>query len=305
MSKKENLAIVLLLFITFIWGSTFIVVKDVITIIKPYSFNFIRFLLASIWIGSIIVIQIIKKKESNYVFTKQLLYNGIVLGIFLFLGFLLQTIGLQYTTSSKAGFITGLNVIFTPIILIIASNYRPKFLSLMGIIIAIIGLFLLTIKKTEIMNIGDIYILFCAVAFSIHIILTNKSVKKFPPLLLTFIQLMTVSVLSLFCSFITEKPTYMLMSELWTNHTFITALIITSLFATALAYLIQTYAQRILSPTRVAMTFIMEPVFAAFVGVFIAGDEMVVSGYIGCLLILIGMIFVELPTKQPTTSDFS
>lgn len=299
LNKQEWGATGLLLFVTFVWGASFVVVQNAIEVIEPFSYNFIRFLVASLWIGLYFLLSSFtskktrKEKKSFQLNDPSLWKIGFLLGFFLFLGFLLQTYGLKYTTSSKTGFITGLNVAFTPLLLFIFLKNKPKLHMISGILLSIIGLFMLTMRETEIMNKGDMLVVLCAIAFSVHIILTGKYSNSYNTLSLAFVQLVTVAFLSLINAILFEDVSIFFKSSLWTNSTFLLALFITSFFCTALAYGIQTYAQRILPPTKVAMIFIFEPVFAALTGVLFAGEIIPPLGYVGCLLILIGTIFVE------------
>ena len=149
------------------------------------------------------------------------------------------------------------------------------------------------------LNIGDALVFVCAIGFALQILLTGKYTNLYPTLLLTVVQIATVAILSAISAFLFEdyqqafNPTILFRSDV------IMALIITALFATAFAYLIQTNFQKHTTATRVALIFAMEPVFAAITGFLWAGDRLSYSALTGCLLIFVGMILAELPSKIP------
>ena len=134
----------------------------------------------------------------------KLLLSGFLLGFFLFIGYAFQTLGLLYTTSSKAAFITGLNVVLVPIISTFILKVKPNRKAIIGVCIATIGLYLLTATGTRSINIGDILVLICALGFALQIVFTEQFTKNFPTLLLTVIQIAVVALLSGICSFLFE-----------------------------------------------------------------------------------------------------
>ncbi|SCL88895.1 Uncharacterized protein BCB44BAC_01450 [Bacillus cytotoxicus] len=293
--KKEWIAPFALLFVSFIWGATFVVVQNAMSFVNPFTFNAIRFLCAGI---ILLFIQILFSKKIS---KKQMYcssFAGLIVGFFLFAGYLLQTFGLLYTTSSKAGFLTGLSIIMVPILSFIFLKQKASPFVLIGILTATIGLYLLTAADSFQLNIGDILVLGCAIAFAAHILINGVFSKKISPLLLSTSQILSVGVFSTICAFLFEDYEKIFSTSLWTNSVFLFALLATSLFATSIAFFIQTAAQKHTSPTRVAIIFAMEPVFAALTGVLVAGEQLSTSAILGCLCIFLGMIFVELPSKE-------
>jgi len=296
--KKKNLADISLLFVAFIWGTTFVVVQNAIATLPPYSFNGIRFTFASIILFMIILIlyrDILKQ------INRQLLMSGVILGILLFLGYTAQTIGLLFTTASKAGFITGLSVVLVPIFSIIILKVYPKLTSVISMILAATGLYFLTAMGSNSFNLGDLLIFFCAIFFAMQIVFTGKFSPNYNSLILAWIQISVVAVLSLVFAIIFEDFTAIRPSGLFKFDVLI-ALLITSIFATALAFLAQTYFQKFTSPTRVAIIFAMEPVFASITAVVINNERLGIFSIVGGLLILLGMILAE---SEPRKSDGS
>jgi drug/metabolite transporter (DMT)-like permease len=293
--KKPIVADISLLLVTIIWGSTFVLVQNAIDFLEPFSFNSIRFLAAAILL---IFCLLIFKKEQLKQLDVKLLLSGVFIGFWLFLGYATQTIGLLYTTSSKAGFITGLNVVLVPLFSMMLLKQFPSKNAVFGVLTATIGLFLLTMTDVTSMNIGDGFVFICAVSFALQIIYTGKFSNKYPTLLLTVIQISTVAVLSIISSIIFEDWRKSFNPDILLTKDVLIALVITSIFATALAFLIQTNFQKYTSATRVALIFAMEPVFAAITGYYWADERLAYSALVGCILIFAGMIFAEMPTNK-------
>ncbi|HZH61069.1 MAG TPA: DMT family transporter [Metabacillus sp.] len=280
-----------LLFVAFIWGATFVVVQNAIQFLPPNLFNGIRFLLAAIILSMFVF------KSGRSFFSIELIKAGTFLGFFLFIGYSFQTVGLIYTTSSKAGFITGLSVMIVPILAIFFLKEQAKPIVFIGASIGTVGLYFLTLAGISQINFGDLLVFICAIGFAFHIVFTSKFTEQHPALPLTIIQLFTVSLLSFLSSFLIEKPTISINQIL--HQDVIIALSITSIFATALAFYIQTKFQQFTSAARVAIIFAMEPVFAALTAYFVLEERLSIYGFIGCCFIFMAMIMTELPKFFP------
>lgn len=290
--NKPITADICLLLVALIWGSTFVLVQNAIDLLPPHTFNAIRFFLATLLLGSWLLVF---KREQIRLLDRRLFSSGILLGFWLFSGYAFQTVGLLYTSSSKAGFITGLSVVLVPFLSLLLLKQKPTRNALIGVTIATMGLYLLTMTDMASLNRGDLFVLVCAVGFALQIILTGKYSKNYPTLLLTVIQIATVSVLSALFAWFTEDYKLAFQPEVLLSLPVLVALFITSIFATALAFLVQTSFQKFTTPTRVALIFAMEPVFAAVTGYVWAGERLSSYALIGCLCIFAGMIFAELP----------
>ncbi|RSD26563.1 DMT family transporter [Mesobacillus subterraneus] len=281
-----------LLFVALIWGATFVLVQNAVSFLEPFSFNTVRFTMAAILLGIWLVVL---EKDQFKKLDKKLLLSGLMLGFWLFIGYAFQTLGLVYTTSSKAGFITGLSVILVPLLMIGILKQKPGISSIIGVSAATAGLYLLTMSDVSSLNIGDAFVLICAAGFALHIVFTGKYSSSYPTLLLTTVQIATVAVLSGLSSVIFEDWKRAFNPEVIFSANVIIALLVTSILATALAFFIQTNFQKHTTPTRVALIFAMEPVFAAITAFFWADERLAFSALIGCALIFAGMIFAELP----------
>ncbi|WP_059170892.1 DMT family transporter [Bacillus sp. FJAT-27445] len=283
-----------LLFVALIWGITFVMVQSAISFLEPFSFNGIRFLTAALLLGSWLFIF---KRKQLVLISPRLILSGAFLGVFLFIGYATQTAGLLYTTSSKAGFITGLSVVLVPLFSFLLMKQRPGRNAVTGVIIATVGLFLLTMTGVSPLNKGDGLVFICAIGFAFHILFTGKYSSRYPTLLLTTIQIATVGILSSVWAFFFEDWRKAFQKDVIFSEEVVLALLVTSLFATAIAFFIQTAFQKHTSPTRVALIFAMEPVFAAGAGYFWAGEILTLSALAGCLFIFAGMVIAELPGK--------
>jgi drug/metabolite transporter (DMT)-like permease len=293
--KASTFADLSLLFVALIWGATFVLVQNAISFLEPLSFNAVRFTLAAILLGSWLMFF---ERDQLKKLDKKLILAGMMLGFWLFIGYAFQTLGLLYTTSSKAGFITGLSVVLVPLLMIFIMKQRPGLNSITGVAAATSGLYLLTMSDVSSLNIGDGFVLICAAGFALHILFTGKFSSSFPTLLLTTVQISTVAVLSAGSSIFFEDWKRAFNPEIIFSGKVILALLITSILATALAFFIQTNFQKHTTATRVALIFAMEPVFAAMTAFIWAGERLGSSALTGCALIFAGMVIAELPSGK-------
>jgi len=289
--KKGFVADTVLLLVTLIWGTTFVIVQNAIALLPPYTFNGIRFSLAALVLLGYILI---KERDSFFYLGKKGFISGILLGMFLFGGYAFQTAGLAYTTASKAGFITGLSVVLVPLFSIFLLRIFPKWPTMMGVSLATVGLYLMTMIEGGHFQWGDLLIFLCAIFFALHIVFMGKFAPQYKTLPLAWVQITTVAFLNLIMMFFYDYPSIhvknLLQSDVWI------ALIITSVFATAFAYVAQTTFQSYTTPTRVAIIFAMEPVFSALTSYLVQNEQIGQWTIIGGLLIFLGMIIVELPS---------
>ncbi|WP_338036983.1 MULTISPECIES: DMT family transporter [Metabacillus] len=293
--KKSSVADLSLLLVAFIWGSTFVIVQKAIHFMPPHFFNGIRFFAAAV------ILTMISIRVTRFRLSKDTLLAGMSLGVFLFLGYAFQTVGLLYTTSSKTGFITGLSVMIVPLLSIWLLRERARKTVYFAAGLGTAGLYLLTLSDFSSLNIGDLLVLFCAAAFALHIIFTGRFSGSHDAWMLTIVQLSTVSILSFLASGVFEAAN--VKENFGSMFTFevLFALIITALFATAFAFFVQTKLQQYTTASRVALIYASEPVFAALTAFIFIGERMTVYGMIGCLLILAAMLTAE--WKQNSTEE--
>ncbi|MDI6726770.1 MAG: DMT family transporter [Smithellaceae bacterium] len=282
--RHHWLAASLLLLTSFFWGATFTIVKDAISHVDVFVFLAQRFLAAFF----LLLMLCLFKRGSV---TGQVLRDGVILGIALFCSYAFQTVALKYTSASNTGFLTGLNVVIVPCIGALLLRQTLALNVRIAVLLAVIGLFLLTAGGVWEVNRGDIYAALCAFFVAFHILLTGEYARRNDIFWLTAIQFGVVAALSLFFAIGNGEPVLVLHREiLW-------ALVICVLLATIFAFLVQTSAQRFISPTRTALIFCTEPVFAAGWAYFFAGERMGLYGLIGAFFILAAMIIAEAPPK--------
>ncbi|MBS3970912.1 MAG: DMT family transporter [Clostridia bacterium] len=279
----------LLLVVAAIWGLTFVVVKNALDDIQPFTFNAYRFLVAGIFMIVICIFYKIK-------FNRLLLKIGTIIGFFLFLGYSFQTIGLQYTTASNSGFITGLAVVFVPLFATIFTKKLPGMYSIAGAVLAAIGLFFLSVDSTLTYNSGDIMTLFGAICFAVYILLLGKYSPQFDTIPLVAMQIFVVAFLSLICSLTLETPSVTMTSAV------IIALLVCAIPATCLAFMIQTWAQKFTTPTRTIIIITTEPVFAALFAYMLLGEIFTTRHLLGAVLMLMGILLVEFKGETQETA---
>lgn len=282
-----------LLLVAFIWGSTFVLVQNAIETLPPFIFLTIRFTLAGMFL-----LLFFRWRNVPYRIPSKHLFVGALIGIWLFLGYALQTFSLLYTTSGKSGFLTGLSVALVPVWSLVLLRIKPRPTAVIGVLLAVSGLYLLAFADFSSINRGDVLALLCAVAFGLHIVYTAKYAPKVETLHLATIQIFTVALLSGGCSLLFEPWERVLKESPWLVPAVSGALLITAFLATSLAYLAQTHFQKFTTPTRVALIFAMEPVFAALADYWWMDVTLGGRTLAGCILIFAGMVLAEIEWPQ-------
>ncbi len=279
-----------MLLVACIWGVTFVIVKNALADIGPFLFVGIRFILAFLVLAAFSYKSLMDVRLPT-------LKDGAWLGLFLCIGYAFQTMGLKFTTSSNAGFITGVSVVIVPIIYALVHKKKPTGSAILTIILAVIGLFLISFPDGSFnLNYGDFLVLVCAFGFALHIIYVDIYSHKHDALAITAVQILFVGLICTAIGLVAEP----IPARLTGNA--LSAIVITAVFATALAFLLQNYMQKFSTPTRFAVVLTMEPVFAALAGYWWAGDYLGRFGLVGAALILSAMLFSVLPKKQPSSN---
>jgi drug/metabolite transporter (DMT)-like permease len=275
--------------IALIWGATFVLVKRALADVSTLLFLTLRFAIATLTLA------LLFHREFRGANLARSLRSGVIAGVFLFSGYVLQTSGLRYTSASKAGFITGLYIPLVPLFSAMIYRRMPQLLEVAGVATAFCGLTLMTVQR-DLFDIGrgDLMVAGCAVAYSFHILVLGRFAKQTEAGILALTQIATCAILG-GATFWWAEP----VRIRWTPSVVI-ALAVTGLLATALAFFIQSWAQRWSSPTRTALIFSMEPVFAWVTSFVVAGELLSRRGTLGAALILAGIILVELKPKFAT-----
>jgi len=274
-----------LLLVAICWGGTFFIVQDAIENTPVYIFLFWRFFIAT---GFMLLISFKALKNLDIAILKA----GVILGLFMFLGFAFQTFGLSYTYSSTVAFITGLNVVIVPIAVFFIFKIKVSIYSVFGALFAVIGLYFLTNSHAGGFGLGEFYTLICAIMFALQITYTDVYAKQYSAFLLVTIQFAVVSVLSLLGALFLNGHIMPTSFE----GVFLEALIVTVLFATVFAFFTQTVMQKFTTPAKTAIIFTMEPVSAGVFGYYFAGESFTSIQLMGAGLILFGMLSAEVGT---------
>ena len=271
---------------TFIWGGTFAVVKLGMEDISPILLLVVRFVIASV-----ILLLIFRRKIFPIKFDS--LQKGSLLGLFLFLGFVSQNIGLTITTASKSAFITGMMVVFVPMLQFVIERRAPKLGNLVGVAIVTLGLWFLTSPSGSAFNSGDALTLVCAVLFAIYIVYLDVVSKEMSTIQLLFIQLSSMAVYSVVTVALFETPKLVIRPQS------IMALLYLTILATLLTTWVQTHYQKDTTPTRAVVIFSVEPVIASVIAYFLLGETLGALGILGGALIVGGVLLSELSDTLP------
>ena len=276
MKNSKTLAALGLVLVTFIWGATFVMVKDALNDIDPYFFAGFRF-----GIATVLSFFLLNRDES---LSQIEILGGLYCGIFLFAGYAFQNYGLILTSPSRSAFITSVSVILVPLIQVFFLKRRVKNKLWMAIGLATIGLYMLLNPGSEKINLGDIITFGCALSFAIHILFQDQYVNQRISIInFFFFQSLVVTILSFLFNGVFES------SITQFSYSVISALLITGLLATFVSFLIMIWAQKILSPSETALIFSLEPVFAAMVAFLVIGESLGYIGWIGGLLVVVGV----------------
>lgn len=269
---RASLALVLA---AFLWGSTFVVVQDATEQASVMAFIAVRFLIAAavLW-------PVMRRRPASPLEVR----HGFAAGLLFLLGYVFQTVGLQYTTSSSSAFITYLLVVLVPLIDAVVVRRPPGPLIIVGVALAVVGLVLLS-GGTSGFGKGEWLTLVCAASFAAHLVLLDRVTSLHDPVRLTFWQVLTVGTACLLPGF--WSGGYGFGAGPWLAAAF------TGVGATAVAVLCMVWAQRVVPPARTALLLLLEPVFAAILG-YIVGDRLGGRGFLGAGLILTAVLLTEL-----------
>ncbi|WP_339064535.1 DMT family transporter [Fusobacterium animalis] len=265
---------------TIFFGMTYVLTKICLNYSAELHIISFRFLTA--FVISLIFLQ----RKIFPIKIKEILYS-LILSVLLFMVFITMTIGVKYTTATNASFLISLSVIFIPFFSWIFNKEKPKKSIFIVLIIALIGIMLLTLDKNLEFHIGDILCLICSLLFSFHVLITERFVKNNNPITLGVLQFGGVAILSFLVQYPIEKFTLPKNEKFWIS------LMILSVFCTALAYIIQTVSQKKLSSTLVGFILSLEPIFSGIFGYFILNEYLSFQQYIGAFLLLISIIYVS------------
>lgn len=270
----------LLVLTAIIWGSGFVASAVALEHYTPYQILAGRFL-----IGAVILSLIFFKKFNKL--NKRTLIKGALLGLFLYIAFALQTVGLQFTTPSKNAFLTAVNVVIVPFIGFLLYKRKIDMYELTGAILAVVGIAVLSLKLSSDVNVGDVLTLGCAVGFAFHIFYTAKFVKTEDPVVLTIVQMVTAAVIGCIVILFRGETSFSVESEGVLN------LLYLGIFSTTIAFLMQTVAQKYITETKAAIILATESFWGMVFSIIILSEIMTGRMIIGAFLILLAILISE------------
>ena len=276
----------LLVLVTMIWGSTFLIVQHTLALTGPFTFLTMRF-----GIGAIVLAGIFHKRLARI--TSAEIIMGSIIGVFLFATYALQTTGLQYISSSKAGFITGLYVPLVAILAVPVLRQKPTPGSVLGVALSLTGVVLISVNKSFqfTFGLGELLVLGCAFGSALHVILISKFTPRVDAINLALVQIAFTALLSFIAMPIAGEPFVMPPLPVWGSALFM------GVAATAFALAVMNRVQQFVGSTQATLIYALELVWVGMLG-YLAGEQLSLYGWMGCGCILLGMVAGELRVSR-------
>ena len=286
-SLQYAIGTLLLILTTVLWGSTFIITKNITQEVAPFWYLGLRFLLALLLFLPFLP----RMRRIN----KRVIRAGIITGFIYFISIAVQTIGLQLTSAGKAGFITGLNTLIVPFISWGFYKRKVKKHIWIAVFLSIGGMAFLLLDTSVEFLIGDILVLLCAFGFAFYIISVDRNINYVDIYVYLIIQLIIITSLSFLMSFLTREDLTIPLNNL----NFWGIMIYMGTITSGLTFLFQNWGQKKVGPHITAVIFTLEPVFALlFASVIIGSEELTIREIIGCVFIFIAILIVVLKRKR-------
>jgi drug/metabolite transporter (DMT)-like permease len=285
--RQESVAVIALLAVTVSWGASFVLMKDAIVRQPVPDFLFTRFVIAA-------GILILARPQVVTHFTPRVLWTGALTGTVLALGYITQTIGLDLSTAAITGFLTGLYVILTPFFAWLLSRQKLNRRVLAGALLAVVALGVLSITDFE-FGPGSIWILAGAVLFALHIVALGVWSPGADPYALTVVQVVVVALITGAWTF-SDGNGFIAPPDagVWS------AILITAVFATALGFLLQTWAQSHMDSSRVAIVLTTEVLWSALLAVGVGQEPLTERLIVGGAIMFGAMVIIEWPSRKQT-----
>lgn len=282
--KVEVIASIVLAVVALVWGTTYAVIKDTLSVVQPFSLMMFRFDFSALILSLMYLkkIKIIKGVD---------LKRGIIIGIFMFLAFYFLIVSIRFTTASKFSFIVGAYVLIVPFLSWIINKTKLDRYAIVGAILATIGLAFLTMEKGAVFNLWDLVAGCCSFFFAAHMIAIEKYSGDSDPILLTIIQFITTAVLFIILTGVKEGYNFTVLPEIkWTLGYLV-------IISTIIPFAIQNIVQRYISSTSTALILTLQSAFGSIFAVYYLDERMTKQMIIGCLLIFIAIVFQETKLK--------
>lgn len=282
--REAVLSAIALALVALTWGTSYAIIKDALSTIKPFTLMTLRFGLSTIVLAIFSINRLKKVRRKD-------LYQGSIVGIFMFLSFLTLVTGISYTTASKQSFIIGAYVLIVPLLAWIINKKRPDIYSVAGIILATIGIGLLTISGDFYINKGDIISILCALSFAGHMIAIEHFSKESDPIISTIIQFAVTSILFIILTATFESLDFILTGKLIISVAYLV------IVTTVIAFAIQNIAQAHISATSTALILTLESAFGGIFSLIVLKETMNLQMIIGCIIVFIGILIGQSKLK--------
>lgn len=297
MTNKKRIAAMALVFVALAWGTSYAIIKDSLERIQPFSLMTIRFM------GSALLLSLLYAPKLKGL-TLETIKRGGLIGLFMFGAFLALIIGIQYTTASKQSFIIGAYVLFVPFLSYILNGTSLDRYSIIGALLAIVGLGMLTLDSVDGLNFGDVVTIFCSICFALHMIYIERYCHREDPIVLTILQFWTTGIL--FFSLTAFKEGLAFTGALASAKTLAYLVVV----ATVLAFATQNVAQKYISSIGTSLILTLEAVFGSLFAVWYLHESMSATMALGCVLVFIGIITQQtkwkfLPRTKKKTEEWA
>ncbi|WP_342472587.1 DMT family transporter [Metasolibacillus sp. FSL H7-0170] len=278
---KKYIGDAMMLTTAIVWGSGFVVTAIALKYLTAYQVMAGRFILAAL---ILLLLFGYKLKGLRW----SVVWKGAVLGTILYVAFAFQTVGLEYTTASKNAFLTAVNVVIVPLIAFVFYKRKIDGYEMFGSVFALVGIGLLSLQGSLMMNIGDILTLICAVGFAFDIFYTNYFVQKEDALLLTIVQFVTAAAIGTFVVIGQgDIPTTIAKEGMY-------SIIYLAVFSTTLAYVFQNVAHKYTTATKAAIILSTEALFGTLFSILFLHEILTFKMTMGALLIMVAILIAEL-----------
>lgn len=280
--KKSLIADSALLLVALIWGLNFVIEKNALSSITPFMYLGLRFS-----IGAVLMALVFYKQLKNA--SREDIKAGLIVGTFVMLGFITQTVGLLYTTPSKSGFITGSNVVMVPFISYLITKEFPQTNQIIGAILTFTGLGFISIDKNLAIGWGDVLTLACAVCFALQITFTEHYVKRVNPINMAIIQVALTGFATLAISILFEPSASLNFDAKGWG-----AILFGAILCTAGAFIVQNIAQKYTSSTHAAVIMCTESIFAGIFSIIFWKEKLALRTVAGFAIVITGVLITEL-----------
>ena len=283
----------MLILTAFIWGTAFVAQSVGMDYLGPFTFNGVRSMIGGIaLLPCIVILQKINGSSEPVSGTrKDLITGGIACGLLLFVASSLQQIGIQYTSAGKAGFITAFYIVIVPVFGIFLKK-KIGWKVWIAVAMALAGLYFLCMTEKLTVGKGDILIFFCAIVFSLHILVIDHFSPKVDGVKMSCLQFFVCGIASLLPMFLTETPKLSAMINAWMP------LLYAGVLSCGVAYTLQIVGQKNVNPAIASLILSLESCFSVLAGWVVLGERLSVREYVGCILMFAAIILAQLPDKK-------